>query len=86
MPLLRLTGLIVATLLVASLSAFVPPSRGPHEILSSQTPAANSAAPATVAAQLPDAAWTRLQGARQRGQYGHELARESGQSVPEAGQ
>ena len=86
MPLLRLTSLIVATLLVASLSAFVPPSRAQHETLSNQTPAANSAAPIAVAAQLPEAGWTRLQGARQPRPYGHELARESGQSVPGAGQ
>jgi hypothetical protein len=86
MPLLRLTSLIVATLLVAALSAFAPPSGGPAKILSNQTPDLASAAPAVVAAQASAAGSSRRQGLRLQSQYGRELARLPGQSVPGAGQ
>lgn len=86
MPLLRLTSLIIATLLVAALSAFVPPSRGQAKILSNQIPAAQSVVPAAVAARVPEAAWTHLQASRLDSPYGSELDQLPGQSVPGAGQ
>jgi hypothetical protein len=86
MPLLRLTSLIIATLLVASLSAFVPSSREPHKTVTDLPHAPHQVAPAAVAMQAPHAGWTRVQGSAPDPQYGRELARVSGQSVPEAGQ
>jgi hypothetical protein len=86
MPLLRLASLIVATLLVAALSALIPPSRGPHETFSNQHHEPNSAALVTVAMHAPGQGWTGLQGAHPTIRYGRELARLSGQSVPGAGQ
>lgn len=86
MPLLRLASLIVATLLVAALSAFVPPSQGQVKTLSNQVSAAQSVAPSTVAVRVPEAAWTRLRASRLDSPHGSELEQLSGQSVPGAGQ
>ena len=86
MPLLRLASLIVATLLLAALSAFVPAPPGQAGPLSNQSTAAISVAPSALAAQLPGPAWSRLQVARTTALYGRGLTRSAGQSVPGAGQ
>lgn len=86
MPLLRLASLIVATLLLAALSALIPPSPGQAKPLSNQSTEGASAAPSTLAVQLPDPAWSRLQTARRAALYGRGLTHAAGQSVPGAGQ
>lgn len=86
MPLLRLTSLIVATLLVAAMSAFVPGTKDHGNSISHQSPAAPATASLAIAGRAPEAAWTQVQGVALRTPYAKGFTQVSGQSIPEAGQ
>ena len=78
--------LIVATLLVAALSAFVPPADGHHKSFANQAHGSSVMATTVLAVQVPATSHTQGQGSALEPRYAGGLASATGQSIPEAGQ